>query len=455
MTSVLNIQSIKASGTIYIRADGSVEGTTSIQTVDNVTYVFVTNIRDSIVVERDNIIIDGNGYTLEGVENDTGIKLSFRTNVTVRNAEIESSIWLHYSSNNNISRNNFAHTGGISLDLSSNNSISDNYMVGEFPSVWYTAGINLFKSSHNDILGNRIIHYFWGIEPYDSSDNGIYENDMIDCYCGVGLYGSSNNSIFGNSMTRNHEGIYLGEQDLYGISEHNKLYHNNFTNNTNQVSSPGYVKFFNTWDDGYPSGGNYWSDYNGTDLYSGVYQNETGYDWIGDSPYTIDEHNTDRYPLMHPFESSIQELREDYWNLLEYYDNLLVNFNTLNASYQQHLQKYSDLQRNYTSLQASHDILAAMFNALEANYTSFLQSNYTSLQTNFASLNSAYNDLRGSLNTLNSSYNNLNSAFNDYKTSTQDELSYTRNLVYVLTGTAVILIVATVYLALRKTKTRT
>jgi hypothetical protein len=58
------------------------------------------------------------------------------------------------------------------------------------------------------------------------------------------------------------------------------------------------VGFANVWDDGYPSGGNYWSDYNGTDLYSGPYQNQTGSDRIGDTPYVADANNTDRYPLM-------------------------------------------------------------------------------------------------------------------------------------------------------------
>jgi hypothetical protein len=57
----------------------------------------------------------------------------------------------------------------------------------------------------------------------------------------------------------------------------------------------------NVWDNGYPSGGNYWSDYNGTDLYSGPYQNVTGSDGIGDKPYVIYANNTDDYPLMGMF----------------------------------------------------------------------------------------------------------------------------------------------------------
>ncbi len=57
----------------------------------------------------------------------------------------------------------------------------------------------------------------------------------------------------------------------------------------------------NAWDIGYPSGGNYWSDYNGSDLLSGPYQNETGGDGIGDTPYVIDVNNMDKYPLMEPW----------------------------------------------------------------------------------------------------------------------------------------------------------
>jgi parallel beta-helix repeat protein len=110
--------------------------------------------------------------------------------------------------------------------------------------------------------------------------NNIANNDI-----GIDLSSSSNNSISGNNIADNGYGIHLNS------SSDNNVYHNNFVENTHQVQSAGSI---NVWDDGYTSGGNYWSNYNGTD---------TNQDGIGDTPYTITANNADGCPLMGSFQS--------------------------------------------------------------------------------------------------------------------------------------------------------
>jgi len=125
------------------------------------------------------------------------------------------------------------------------------------------------------------------------NNNTIIGNTITDNPYGIILRDScNNNTIVRNTVANNNCGIRLDE------SEDNTLYHNHFVGNTLQTYSMG---LGNVWDNGYPSGGNYWSDYAGVDLHGGPYHNETGSDGIGDTPYFIEANNTDNYPLMGMF----------------------------------------------------------------------------------------------------------------------------------------------------------
>ena len=148
----LDVQNAKASGTIYIRANGSIDPLTApISTVDNVTYLLTGNITtdaDGIIVERDNIVVDGAGYTVEGMmegaSESKGIDLSSRINVTVTNIKITS----------------FSYSYGIYLYSSSNNSISGNSITAN----WW--GLLLYSSSNNSINGNNIANNAYGARAH-------------------------------------------------------------------------------------------------------------------------------------------------------------------------------------------------------------------------------------------------------------------------------------------------
>ena len=196
---------------IYIRSDGSIEGTDKIQRDGNI-YTFTGDISGNILVERDSIVIDGAGYTLTWPHRAScrGMDLTERSNVTIRNMTLHSQ------------------AGGM-----------------------YTLGIYLSNSSNNTIHGNAISHWMTGICIMNSDNNRIFHNHFI-----------------------------------YNWGRH--VYSDNSTN---------------TWDDGYPSGGNCWTgyDYHGVDVKSGPDQDEPGSDGIGDTAYIIDANNIDHYPLMNPW----------------------------------------------------------------------------------------------------------------------------------------------------------
>ena len=330
--------------TVYIRADGSVEGTAYIESNDNVTYVFTSNIRDSVVVERSNVVIDGNGRTLNvsGLTGANGFFLANVNNVTIRKTNIVGSgtgVALSQSSGNVIIGNSITNSSiGISIDSqSSENIMSGNRMADVGTGVFSGMGASSNVISENTIEGER----YYGIRPsgfnnvvsgnnisarYDHEDMaGIYledsiytrvsgnkiENSKIGIW--VGDWAESGN-ISGNTMLSSYYGMHLKGLSLYNrihgnsiegaemcsivsYASYNYIYHNNVI--TDNATGVQIIEGHSFWDDGYPSGGNYWSflDPTGADLFSGLYQNETGSDGILDQPFAIQGNSIDHYPL--------------------------------------------------------------------------------------------------------------------------------------------------------------
>src|SRR5271157_3321522 len=201
------IQTVKAdSGTIYINAGGSITPSTApIHVVDNITYTLTGNITanaDGIVIVRNNIVLNGAGYTVTGSGNGpeswNGTTLTNVSNVTVRNVTVKS------------------FTNGIWLVNSSNSTLSGNNVANNYYGIW------LWGSSNNVLSGNNVTA---------NSNNGIW------------LDSSSGNTLSGNNVTANNDYCIWADHN----SSNNTIYQNNFINNTYQVYSSNLT---NVWDNG-------------------------------------------------------------------------------------------------------------------------------------------------------------------------------------------------------------
>jgi len=156
-------------------------------------------------------------------------------------------------------------------------------------------GINIF--GHWNVLSENTIanNTNAGIRLRGFTENNVISDNVItnNLYGVATEFWDNNNVISRNLIQNNTYGLYLK------WSEGNAIYHNILIDNLVQAYNYPQDKI-NTWDNGYPSGGNHWSDYSGVDLYCGPYQNEAGSDGISDTAYTIDANILDHYPLMLP-----------------------------------------------------------------------------------------------------------------------------------------------------------
>jgi len=348
---------------IYIRSDGSVEPATApIERTGNLYKLTDNIVLYTIEIQRDNIVLDGAGHTIQGNasrikgydDGNNGVIVAGRNNVTITRLNFEhgdTGVRISNSSHINIAGNTFINgitmgivtkdssfvliesnnftsisgpailcngtantirgnslTDGVrGIDLEgSSNLISDNEIEVVLPII-------MDRSDSNIIARNKIsgpAHWadrdqFTGNEGIalfrDCSNNIIFANNLTGFINqAIRLTDGTNNTVCGNYFAKNTYAVSLGG---FGDPADNMFYGNTFTADSCKVHINNAEGTF--WDNG--TIGNYWGDYNGTD---------SNRDGIGDAPYTVEGYKwdndaggdvsfvsgQDNYPLMEPYD---------------------------------------------------------------------------------------------------------------------------------------------------------
>ena len=257
-------------------------------------YNLTGNIERTLNIEKNNVVLNGNGFTANG---EHGFKLVDVSNVTVQNLTVRGyfqRVALINSQNNTLQN---IITTSIRLDNSNGNLITN-----------IDDGTLTFSSSSNNKIVNCTLH---GFELTKSNYNSFLNNNCTSSGASIYLGDSSNNLFFGNTFQKMASWI-----NMQGDSSHNYIVANNITMTpryyADELTSDNYIYHNNflafTWNhtastptNVWSSGGrgNYWWDYNGTDRNG---------DGVGDTPYTINLSNHDDHPLMAPINIATESI---------------------------------------------------------------------------------------------------------------------------------------------------
>jgi len=371
LAAMLNARSATAvETTIYIKSDGSLEPlTVPISTIGNTTYVFDDNINGSIIVERSNIIIDGNGYTLMGAGSGTGFTMFSPTNVTIENitiAHFTYGIYMDGPSKVTITENTITNNSyGINFYRCSNNRIIGNVISFNNKGIFMSyssrnntieantvtangeGGIGVWASSngnrilHNEVSGNLFQTYAYGIMLSYASNTSICYNDVRNNYNNLVLANRSNYAIIMDNNIANgvYYDIYFYERiskanvsrnnitgsSLYGISlrlsSNSTFCKNNIMNNSQGISlfhlSANNTFYYNNFVGNanhatfYANYTNFWDNGLAGNYWDNYTGNDANGDGIGDTPRVMNPINIDHYPLMKPYAPLRGDLNDD------------------------------------------------------------------------------------------------------------------------------------------------
>jgi parallel beta-helix repeat protein len=344
---------------IYITSNGSVEPATApIERAGNIYKLTNDIMLCTVEIQRDNVVLDGNGYLIQGNASwlgydagNNGVIMSNCKNVTVTGLNFEacySAVKVIGSSNVTVVGNLFSDSNnkGVVLQGSSfclvadntfnhlrtdinaaainvngaNNTIKNNNLTGSTYGIQITGvsnlvSDNLFESvlpirldsaqsniiSSNKLSGPAGQKGGEGIALFVNCSNNLFFNNSITGFHNQAIrfvFNAENNTVYGNYFKDNEFAVVIQESAI-----NNLFYGNTFEADSCNVSVFEVQNTF--WDNG--TIGNYWSNYQGADING---------DGIGDTPYALNGYvwnqtvdgfvstpsGQDNYPLMAPYD---------------------------------------------------------------------------------------------------------------------------------------------------------
>jgi len=240
---LLTSQPVEAQTGITINSDGSITPNDGrITTTDQTTYTFTTDITDTIeIIERPNIILNGNGHTLQSPDPGswTGISnYGFPSNVTIENmtiANFENGIDVN-AAYIQVIGNTFTNISSIAINGEKDDhcTISNNNIAMPHEENF---GIWLYNANYTVISNNTVTGGRWAPNTAYGTYAIEVDSPMI------------NDQIYGNSLTGGTYGIWVSGSDMYSAayqSSNNQIFNNTITDFTEGITVTG-VDFVNNY----------------------------------------------------------------------------------------------------------------------------------------------------------------------------------------------------------------
>lgn len=209
--------------TIYIRSDGTIDPSNAPISKNGNTYSLTADIVDGIIIQKNNLIFDGNDHTITWA----GIYMFYTSSGTIKNIVFNSSsLSLFECENIQITTNEFLSSDAIgyiqfvTLSHSNDNVILDNdFNAKEFICYWSECIFTSYSDNNEIISNNFLIDYPMSMTVIDClwGCNNIVDNNNIGGQgpidIGIVMAYGSNNYVYNNSVMHCGWSIYIVENN--------------------------------------------------------------------------------------------------------------------------------------------------------------------------------------------------------------------------------------------------